>query len=126
MIIESVEEFIERKKPERQGKEFFVKDITRKGRHKWRVESITMMPQSNVKEKVFVIERIKYICSEGDVNRIHQENYQEYRFCYWIVGKIGNKNGKWTWGQYSPHIPLEDFPNLIKKAKDEGTICDVR
>jgi len=81
------------------------------------------MPQSNYPEKVFVVERIKFIKTEGEIVSKHRENdYYEYRIGYFIVGKIGKRDGHWTWGQYCPFIPIKDFDKLIELAKKEGTI----
>jgi hypothetical protein len=41
---------------------------------------------------------------------------------YYIVGRIGNKRGRWTWGQYTPMIPSDDFELLLEQARAEGTI----
>jgi len=81
------------------------------------------MPQSNYPEKVFVVERIKFIKTEGEIVSKHRENdYYEYRIGYFIVGKIGKRDGHWTWGQYCPFIPIQDFHELLRKAEEEGTI----
>ena len=126
MEILKAEEFIEKKKKQfekNKTRNFKVKDISRKGYHVWRKESITLMPQSNYPEKVFVIERIKFVKTDGEITSNHRENdYYEYRIGYFIVGKIGKRNGHWTWGQYCPFIPLNDFHKLIKLAEKEGTI----
>jgi hypothetical protein len=46
----------------------------------------------------------------------------EYRVGYYIIGRNGRAEGKWTWGQFCPLIPGPDFPKLLAKAKREGTI----
>ncbi len=126
MNILSAKEFIEKKKKQfENGKiqTFKVKDISRKGYHVWKKESITLMPQSNYQEKVFVIERVKFLKTEGEIISNHRDKDRyEYRIGYFIVGKIGKRNGHWTWGQYCPFIPIEDFERLIQQAKEEGTI----
>jgi hypothetical protein len=38
-----------------------------------------------------------------------------YRICYYIVGKIGSRRNKWTWGQYAPFILEKDMANLINE-----------
>ncbi|MBI3027446.1 hypothetical protein HYY70_05000 [Candidatus Woesearchaeota archaeon] len=122
----NAKEFIQKKKNQferEKTRDFRVKDISRKGYHIWRKEAITLMRQSNYKEKVFVVERVKFIKTEGDILSNHRENdYYEYRIGYFIVGKIGKRNGHWTWGQYCPFIPVKDFDKLIEQAKVEGTI----
>ena len=122
----TAEEFIEKKKKQfekEKNRSFKVKDISRKGYHTWKKESITIMPQSNYPQKVFVFERIKFIKTEGKITSNHREkDYYEYRIGYFIVGKIGKRDGHWTWGQYCPFIPVNDFHKLIKLAEKEGTI----
>ena len=81
------------------------------------------MQQTNYSEKVFVIERFRHGGSEGDdlIQKPSSEDV-EYRIGYYIIGKIGNKNGRWTWGQYCPFIPKRDFNKLIELAKREKVI----
>ena len=33
----------------------------------------------------------------------------DYRFGYYMVGRRGRAAGRWTWGQFSPHIPHADL-----------------
>ena len=126
MNILNAEQFIEKKKRQfeiEKNRIFKVKDISREGYHFWKKEAITLMKQSNYEEKVFVIERVKFVRTEGNIESKHRENSKvEYRIGYFIVGKIGKRAGHWTWGQYCPFIPIEDFEKLIKRARDEGTI----
>lgn len=46
----------------------------------------------------------------------------EYRFGYYVVGRIGRAAGRWTWGQFAPFIPREDLDVLLDKARAEGTL----
>lgn len=125
--MESYKEFIERKNKRfaaSKNKPIGMKDIGRKGRFFFVREAWTFMPQFNLKEKVFVIERLR---NNGFLGKItHDKNYKnggiEYRVGYYIVGKIGRAKGKWVWGQFCPLIPQVDFDKLIKKAKKEKTI----
>lgn len=120
------EEFIAQKRNELINREIKAKDITRIGYHSWIIEEVTFLPQSNYleNEKVFVFERIGYGGGHG-VPNVHRLGYKEYRIGYWIVGKTGNRAGKWTWGQFCPFIPIDDFNKLIDKAKKEGTIPEI-
>lgn len=126
MNVLTAQEFIENKKRQfekERNRNFKVKDISRKGHHLWKKEAITLMPQSNYPEKVFVIERVKFVETKGEIISNHRENdHHEYRIGYFIVGKIGKRNGHWTWGQYCPFIPIQDFHKLVRKAEEEGTI----
>jgi len=101
-----------------------VKDINRKGNHIWIREAWTFMPQFNIDEKVFVIERLRRERYDGQA--VGQKQWGkgdiEYRFGYYIVGKIGRARGRWVWGQFCPFIPQEDLNKLLNKARQEGTI----
>ena len=64
--MESYKNFIKRKDQEfRKGKLIRMKDIGRGGSHNWKRESWTFMPQHNVPEKVFIIERLKRHSKKG-------------------------------------------------------------
>jgi hypothetical protein len=117
-------EFILMKKQEvLDGKAIYTsKDIGRQGKRHWIIEARTMMPQSNHNEKVFVFERMKFDRSEGITTRKVKKGSIQYRIGYYIVGKTGNKNNKWTWGQFCPTIPTEDFGKLVALAKKEKTL----
>jgi hypothetical protein len=51
-------------------------------------------------------ERMEGLSAYGEAQAAGVE---EYRVGYWIVGKIGRAAGEWTWGQFSPLIPVEDL-----------------
>jgi hypothetical protein len=118
------EEFILKKKQEVLDHKatYTSKDIGRNGKKHWIIEARTMMLQTNHTEKVFVFERMKYDKSEGIITKKVKTGSIQYRIGYYIVGKIGRMNGKWTWGQYCPTIPIEDFDKLISLAKKEKTL----
>ena len=100
-----------------------VKDIGRKGRHIFVREAWTFLPQSNLPQKVFIIERLRKEDSEGSLAYGNFNKGQiEYRIGYFIVSQFGKTKGKWLWGQFCPLIPQEDFSRLIDKAKKEGVI----
>mgnify|MGYP001605355488 CR=1 FL=1 len=64
MRILTAEQFIKKKKiqfEKLKHRRFRVKDISRNGWHVCEKEAITLMPQSNYPEKVFVIERVKFV-----------------------------------------------------------------
>ena len=122
--MESAEEFIKRKEEEYRNyinREIPFKDISRKGKHFFIREAWVFMKQHNLSEKVFVFERLRRVKTEGYIT--HTKNRElgdiEYRFGYYIVGKVGNRNGRWTWGQYCPLIPIEDFSKLLTLAKEK-------
>ena len=122
---ETVEEFISRKSVNFQKNKIVkLKDIGRKGNHFFHREAWTFMPQSNLAEKVFVIERLRKDSIDGEL--AHQDSWVkgdiEYRIGYFIIGKIGLTKGKWIWGQFCPLVPKEDFDKLLAKAKEEGTL----
>ncbi len=100
-----------------------MKDIGRQGRHIFQCEAFTYLQQSNNNEKYFMFERLRRIRIDGiKTNPNLNEGDIEYRISYYIVGKNGTKKDKWTFGQYCPTIPSEDFIKLIDKAKQEKVI----
>lgn len=126
---ESCKEFIHRKNAQfehelKASKAVSMKDIGRKGRHKFVREAWTFMQQYNLPEKVFIIERLRKVGIDGRVvhKRTQKNGEIEYRIGYFIVGKIGFMRGKWAWGQFCPLIPATDLKKLLKKAEREGTI----
>lgn len=54
--------------------------------------------------------------------RFDKDGREEFRLGYYMIGKRGNKLGKWTWGQYCPMVPKEDFEAIIKEAIKRGWI----
>lgn len=117
--MESFKEFIKRKK---QNK-IRMKDIGRKGFYYFERKAITYMPQYNLKEKYYVIERLELVETKGIItNKKNKISDIEYRIGYYIVGKIGRAKNRWVWGQFCPMIPDNDFDRLFKKAKKERTI----
>lgn len=120
----NTEDFIKKKDDEFKSHPIIkVKDIGRQGNHCLYREAWTFLPQSNLKEKVFVVERLRKDAFEGNLSyKGWRKGDIEYRIGYYIVGKIGKAKGKWIWGQFCPMIPKEDFDKLINKARKEGTI----
>ena len=133
--MESAQEFIKRRKENFQQtlKKYqatkkdnclrWFPDINRKGKYGFLREAWTFMPQHNLQEKIFIVERFKRM---KIVRPVSHENLKvgevEYRIGYYMIGKNGNKRGKWTWGESCAIIPKEDFDVLIAKAKKEKTI----
>lgn len=122
---ESVEEFIERKENEfKKEKSIKMKDIGRKGKHVFIREACTFLPQHNLKDKVFVFERLRKVEFTGKLSyeKFWKKGDIEYRIGYFIVGKIGRAKGRWIWGQFCPMIPQKDLEKLWVKAKKEKVI----
>lgn len=120
--METCEEFIKRKESENSILKPF-KDIGRKGSHRYFREAATYMVQHNLKEKVFVIERLRREEIIGEISHKDLKKGDiEYRIGYYIVGKIRKANGRWVWGQFCPLIPMHDFNKLMEKARKEGTL----
>lgn len=119
-IVETAEDFIARKKAA-VVRQFETKDIGRKGRNRWFVEAATYRTQSNLREKVFVIERLRLV--QRAENTTYPGGAQvgniEYRFGYYTIAPA---SGRWWWGQYSPLIPAEDLGPLLAQARAEGTL----
>ena len=123
--METYKEFIKRKDKEFKQKSLIpMKDIGRKGKKFFQREAWTFMPQYNLQEKVFVIERLKKISYEGKLThpKVFKKGAIEYRIGYYMIGKNGNMKGKWVWGQFCPLIPQQDLNKLLLKAKKEKTI----
>lgn len=119
----NVDEFIVYKTAEWKNKKFIeTKDISRKYKIRWKREAFTFMQQTNYPKKVFVIERLRKKEIFDGVSSKNELGDVEYRIGYYIVGKIGKAKDRWTWGQFCPLIPTEDFEKLIQKAKKENTI----
>ena len=119
-MAEPAESFIERQKDDLLRKSVVAKDIGRQGRLIWRREAVTLRVQSNLPEKVLMIERLRLEQVEGSVLRDGGARIGdvEYRFGYYTV----SRTDKWWWGQYSPLIPEADLGPLLDQARQEGTI----
>jgi len=125
--IEAAPAYIERKSTQWTAERDAVlrfKDIGRKGSHDWVREAWTWHIQSNYPEKVFVIERLRHVGRTGERGFVGGavEGDIEYRFGYYVVGRIGRAAGRWVWGQFSPLIPQADVRVLLAKASSEGTL----
>lgn len=122
--METYQEFINRKNNDFKKtapKPF--KDIGRKGSQGFKREAWTFMVQHNLKNKVFIIERLKRVEFTGE--NTHPDlkiGDIEYRLGYYIVGQIGRAKNKWVWGQFCPLIPSKDFNKLLEKARRERTL----
>jgi len=100
-----------------------VKDIGREGKHYFHREAWTFSVQSDLPEKVFVIERLRKESTEGILAYSNWKKGDiEYRIGYYIIGRIGRAHGKWIWGQFCPMIPAKDLVALLKQAEKEGVI----
>jgi len=122
--MEGNKKFIERKNVQfSKGELIPLKDIGRQGKYFYKREAWTFLPQHNLSKKVFVFERMRLIKKEGKISHAKVKvGSVEYRFGYYIVGKIGRANNKWIWGQFCPIIPHQDLIKLLKKAKSEGVL----
>ena len=64
-------------------------------------------------EKILILQRMRSVC-DGKQEML--------RFAYYIIGKTGNKKGRWTWGQYAPFVSREDFSAMIEEVREKGWI----
>lgn len=114
------EEFTEKKKKELTGKIKKIPDIGRNGYHVLKIEAVTFMLQTDLPEKVFMVQRLRRIGIEGKILRKKGAKIGgiEYRIGYYIV----SREGKWTWGESCPMIPQKDLPKLLKLSRSEKTI----
>jgi hypothetical protein len=103
-MAESAEDFIAHKKPELLKRRVYAKDIGRKGRLIWEREAVTMRPQSNYPEKVFMVERMRLMKVEGRQLRTGGAKVgdREYRFGYYTV----SRTDKWWWVSSRSSFPL--------------------
>jgi len=95
--MESYKKFIKRKDEEfRKGKLIKVKDIGKQANHLWQREAWTFMPQHNLNEKIFIIERLRRVEIEGKATRPKTAKIGdiEYRLGYYIIGKNGRAKGR--------------------------------
>ena len=124
---ESQQEFIKRYREKIKKNPFRSwKDISRKGNHTWKIESVTFMSQSSLKEKILMIQRLRHVKESGEVAyKAGKTDRAEYRIGYYMLGRIGKRRDKWVWGQSAPLIPHEDLFKLIELAKREGTLLPV-
>ena len=79
------------------------------------------MVQSDYPEKVFMIERLRYVRRTGNLPPFPYDPSQ-YRIGYFIVAKVGKRAGHWWWGQFCPIIPSQDLHQLLRLAEKEGTM----
>jgi hypothetical protein len=128
-VTETAEEFIARKSrawADELARAIRTKDIGRQGNYYWLREAWTWHVQHNYREKVFVIERLRMKQLVGI--SAHEGGAQvgdiEYRFGYYVVGRIGQAAGRWWWGQSAPFIPRQDLRPLLEKARADGTLLD--
>ncbi len=130
-MTESAEDFIARKTAQwEKDRETPIrtKDVGRQGHHLWFRKAWTFHVQASYREKVLVIERLHRQGLQG-VAAYRQDDVKpaevEYRFGYYIVGRIGRASGKWTWGQFAPLIPQADLSQLLSKAQAQKTLLDL-
>jgi hypothetical protein len=113
------------------GKLLKMKDVGREGNHLWAREGWTLAVQSNQAQKVFSIERLEYKGFQSHaIAPSAAPAYEggalmgdiQYRVGYIIIGRIGRKKDKWTFGQFCPMIPVADLNTLLRQAKRDGTL----
>lgn len=124
-MAETYQKFITRKNVQfKLGKEIAMKDIGRNGKVFYKIVARTFMLQSNLADKVFVIERLRQTKIEGKISHPKTDKIgdQIYRIGYYIIAKNGKSKGKWVWGQFCPTLPIKDLKKLLDKAKKEKTV----
>ncbi len=67
--------------------------------------------QKDNPHRVIYLQKIKY-----------DDDREELRLCYYLYSKIGNANGKWTFGQYAPLLLAEDFKIIVDEARARSWI----
>ena len=100
--------------------EMSMKALGGKGKNLFLREGWKFIPQYNIgHRKVFVIERLRYVRTEGKpAHHTHRKKGEiEYRIGYFIIGKKGNRKRRWTWGQFCPLIPRKDLSKIFRAAR---------
>ncbi len=130
-VAEAAEAFIAHKNTEWQeqlksGRANKMKDIGRKGTRLRIREAWTWHVQHNYSAKALLVERFRYAGLVGTqaFDGGPRIGDVEYRFGYWIVGRIGRTAGQWRWGQFSPIVPHDDLKALLAKAREERTLLE--
>lgn len=132
--METAQQFIQRRsdvfqknldKYRKNPKDCYLKwfpDINRKGKWGYIKEKWTFMIQSNLEEKIFIVEKfvLKKILKPVS-HPLIKLGEVEIRIGYYMLGKNGNRIDKWTWGESCPIIPKKDLNKLINKARKDGT-----
>lgn len=68
-------------------------------------------PQTGAEDK-------KIICLQRV--RFDDDNREEVRLGYFVIGKKPKMLGRWVWGQYATFMPLRDFKWIIRQAEEKG------
>ncbi len=131
----TAKEFItQRKFKIKNGLQIKMKDIGKETKRCFTIEDSAFLICKHLDSekqpfKIFIFERLRAEKPEGKVSYDTWETKKnskhpniEYRFGYYIIGKNGNKNGRWTWGQYCPMIGHNDFIKLFDIK--EGVILE--
>jgi hypothetical protein len=128
-MTESADDFIARKSAEwayerAAGKLIRMKDVNRQAVHVYSREAWTFLTQDTYAEAVNVLERLTHLETIGNPAVPLNLPAIEYRLGYFIVGRIGNRSGKWTWGQFSPIMSAGDLERIMERARAEGTLLE--
>jgi hypothetical protein len=128
-VTESADEFILRKASEwtsdrARGKLIQMKDVNREAIHVYRRDAWTFLAQDTYAEAVNVLERLTHLETIGTPAVPLKLPATEYRLGYFIVGRIGRRAGKWTWGQFSPIMSAGDLERIVERARAEGTLLE--
>jgi hypothetical protein len=128
-MTESADEFIARKSAEwererTQRKLIRMKDVNRQALHVYTREAWTFLRQDTYAEAVNVLERLTHLETIGTPAVPLKLPATEYRLGYFIVGRIGSRSGKWTWGQFSPIMSAGDLERIVERARAEGTLLE--
>jgi|GEM_PF-2699775 hypothetical protein len=85
----------------------------RKGKPKekrhFRITKVVWKRQSDVQDKIILIEEIQFL----------ENSKKVLRFGYWTQT---HKEGKWWWGQSALFVPTNDLKELLQLAKEKGLI----
>ena len=65
--------------------------------------------QNARKDKIIVMQLMEF-----------EDQRQEIRVGYYIIGKLPKMRGRWVWGQFAAFMPIGIFRQLIRKATKRG------
>ena len=78
-----------------------------------------IFPQKGIDYKIFCIQKLQV-----------EDRKPEIRIGYYMIGVKGRMKGRWTWGQYNPHMPMSDLKKMYKlgnvqKCLHDGKLTDM-
>jgi hypothetical protein len=73
--------------------------------HRFEVVGEIRRTQSDLPSKILMLQKVRF-----------EDGAEELRLGYYIIGKKGRMKGRWTWGQFAPFVPAEDWDEVNRFA----------